>query len=85
MRRKGEIVLVRDSDLATWTFVRVNNLPNPPFTWTRAQDGSSITITNDHTEICDYSFTVTILDHGIEHPSPDDRRPITTPPMIRNL
>jgi hypothetical protein len=83
MRRKGDIVLQRDSDIALWTFVRVNKLKDPPFTWKRASDGSTITITNDHSVKDEYSFTVTILEGRTEHTSPDPI--VTNPPMIRNL
>jgi hypothetical protein len=83
MRRPGTIVLQRDPDDDPWTFVKVNGLPTPPFKCKRALDGSSITITDDHTlKKHDYAYTVTILDGGMYYTSPDDTR--TNPPMIRN-
>jgi hypothetical protein len=84
VRRPGDIVLQRDSDDASWTFVSVNKLSTPPFTCVPAKDGTSITITDDYTiKKHDYSFTVTIQDGATKYTSPDDGR--TNPPMIRNL
>ena len=83
MQRAGNILLQRDVDNAPWTFVSINNLPDPPFKSTVAADGTSIAITNDHSKIDNYWFTVTVWYDGNPYTSPDTR--FTNPPMIRNL
>jgi hypothetical protein len=83
MRRPGNILLQRDSDDVSWTFVSVD-LPNPPFTWSRAPDGSSLTITDDYSvHDRNFSYRVTVLEGQTPYTSPSNGSR-TPPPMIRN-
>lgn len=84
MSAAGKIILHRDPGTANWTFVSVNGLPSPEFTWRVKGNGSSIEIDDAFTSIGDYSYTVTVNDATGNHTSPKQRTRDTVPPMIMN-
>jgi hypothetical protein len=59
---------------STWTFVSVNKLKPPEFTWTLAADRKSITIVDTPNGKHDHPYTVTILlaDGTTQKTSPKD-------------
>jgi hypothetical protein len=82
---------------STWTFVSVNKLQPPEFTWRLVNSATSIEITDTPNEKKDHAYTVTIqLTDGTQKTSSknaggqvksqtEDRPPATdTPPMIIN-
>ncbi len=67
-----------------WTFVSINGLPSPEFTWSVTGNGNGITVNDAHTSIGDYAYTVTVNDMSGNHTSQPMSITGTTPPMIKN-
>lgn len=82
MTAAGKIILRRDPGTADWTFVSVNGLPSPEYTWTVTGDGSGIEIDDAFTSNGASSYTVTVHDATGNHTSQETTA--TVPPMIMN-
>lgn len=83
MGAAGKIVLHRSPGNADWTFVRVNELPSPEYTWTITGNGSGAQINDGHTRNGGSHYTVTVLQNGVEYTS-GNVATATVPPMIMN-
>jgi hypothetical protein len=83
MTAAGKILLHREPGSATWTFVSVNGLPAPEYTWRVTGDGSGIEIDDAFSSDGASGYTVTVQDGGGDHKSSDQTK-ATVPPMIVN-
>jgi hypothetical protein len=66
-----------------WTFVSVNALPSPEYTWTVTGNGNGITVNDAFTSNGASSYTVTVHDATGNHTS-HAMVSATDPPMIVN-
>ena len=83
MTAAGKVILNRSPGSANWTFVSVNELSDPPFTWSVKGNGSSMHIDDAFTSNGEFHYTVTVHDATGNHTSGNDPRD-TFPPMIVN-
>jgi hypothetical protein len=79
----GKVVLHRSPADANWTFVSVDDLPSPQFTWTVTGNGSNAEVSDGHTSIGQFHYGVTVRNANGTYSS-DDNPKQTTPPMIVN-
>lgn len=83
MTAAGKVLLRRDPGNADWTFVSVNGLPSPEYSWSVTGNGSGITINDAFTSNGASPYTVTVHDRNGDHTS--EKQPIgTDPPVIMN-
>ncbi len=84
MTAAGKVNFKREPGSATWTFVSINGLPSPEYTWSVTGNGSGITVNDAHTTNGGSSYTVTVNDATGNHTSKPVSIKETTPPMIMN-
>jgi hypothetical protein len=84
MTAAGKVNFHRSPGSAEWTFVSVNELPSPEYTWSVTGNGSGVTVHDAHTSIGDSPYTVTVHDATGDHTSKHSRGKETAPPMIMN-
>ena len=84
MTAAGKVIFHRNPGSAAWTFVSVNGLPSPEYTWSVIGNGSGITVNDAHASNGGSSYTVTVNDGTGNHTSQPMRISGTTPPMIMN-
>jgi len=83
MTAAGKIKLHRDPGTASWTFVSVNGLPSPEFTWSLNGNGSSAEVDDTFTSNGGNTYSVTVNDATGNHTS-QEQPTGTVPPMIMN-
>ena len=83
MTAAGKINLHRDPGSANWTFVSVNELPSPEYSWNITGNGSGATINDGHTSNGASHYTVTVSQNGNTYTSGNNPTS-TVPPMIMN-
>ena len=87
MHAAGAIVFQRAHDQA-WKFVSINGIPptEPPTGWRQvvSANGGTLTLTDPHSSIANYPYTVTIDDGGVQRVSPAGGVTATDPPIIMN-
>lgn len=83
MTAAGKIILLRDPGSAGWTFVSVNGLPSPEYSYTINPNGNQVDISDGHTANGASHYTVTVHDATGNHTSGSAPR-ATLPPMIMN-
>ena len=84
MTAAGKVIFHRDPGSAAWTFVSVNGLPSPEYTWSVTGNGSGITVNDACSSNGASGYTVTVNDATGNHTSQVARIEGTTPPMIMN-
>ncbi|MDQ6736213.1 MAG: hypothetical protein M3Z30_00755 [Gemmatimonadota bacterium] len=83
MTAAGKVILHRSPGNAGWTFVSVNELPSPEYSWTITGNGSGVQINDGHTSNGGSHYTVTIEQNGVQYTSGNVPTG-TVPPMIMN-
>jgi hypothetical protein len=83
MTAAGKVILHRDPGSANWTFVSVNELPSPGYTWEVTGNGSGISIDDGFTTNGGSHYTVTVQQGNNTYTSGDNPSG-TVPPMIMN-
>ena len=79
----GKIVLHRSPGDAAWTFVSVDDLPSPEYTWSLKGSGHSAEVDDGHTANGECHYGITVQDGGSTYSS-DENPKQTAPPMIVN-
>lgn len=83
MTAAGKIVMHRHPETANWTFVSVNELPSPEYSYTLIGNGSSADVHDAFTSNGSSHYTVTVNDASGNHTSGDNPSG-TMPPMVVN-
>jgi hypothetical protein len=84
MTAAGKVNFHRDPGSASWTFVSINELPSPEYTWSVTGNGSGITVNDAHTSNGGSGYTVTVNDATGDHTSQPMGVKGTAPPIIMN-
>jgi hypothetical protein len=84
MNASGKIIFHREPGSSSWTFVSINELPKPPFSWSLTGNGSGINVDDDYTVMGEFTYTVTVHDETGNHTSQPGKIIETLPPMIKN-
>ena len=83
MTAAGTIKLSQIPANATWTFVSVDDLPSPQFSWSITGNGNGAEVSDGHTSVGEFHYGVTVQDGNSTYSSDDDPKQ-TAPPMIVN-
>lgn len=83
MTAAGKVILHQNPSNASWTFVSVDDLPSPQFTWSLTGNGSGAEVSDGHTANGEFHYGVTVQDGNSTYSS-DNNPKQTAPPMIVN-